>query len=315
MSELYSVIAAPPAPTGANDDVHPFHDPASPTIRNLEGRLRRRVDGTRQVPPLRPAVPGDGRRGHGPGSSEETAEQEILHAFGARRPAVPEGQHDAGQGACSSPSRARPTSTPRCTRASATRPSPKGRADVVVEIDEQIAESKEHEMFQAVLDKAAINALRAGQGRAAPMPPTIRPRWTALRPEPPVPLHPEEHPSREDLSMHRVRLRLRRGLRAARRGHRSGTLATSPTDWRAWTGVAKATSRWSRSRPRCDDATPASDARPIVIVGSGLAGYTVARELRKLDKQAPLVVLSRDHAGFSQAHAVQRSGARRRPRW
>ena len=44
--------------------------------------------------------------------------------------------------------------------------------------------------------------------------------------------------------------------------------------------------------------TPASDTRPIVIVGSGLAGYTVARELRKLDKQAPLVVLSRDHAGF-----------------
>ena len=44
--------------------------------------------------------------------------------------------------------------------------------------------------------------------------------------------------------------------------------------------------------------TPASDARPIVIVGSGLAGYTVARELRKLDKQTPLVVLSRDHAGF-----------------
>lgn len=37
---------------------------------------------------------------------------------------------------------------------------------------------------------------------------------------------------------------------------------------------------------------------PIVIVGSGLAGYTVARELRKLDKDTPLVVVSRDDATF-----------------
>jgi len=37
---------------------------------------------------------------------------------------------------------------------------------------------------------------------------------------------------------------------------------------------------------------------PIVVVGSGLAGYTAAREFRKLDKSTPLVVLSRDHADF-----------------
>ena len=37
---------------------------------------------------------------------------------------------------------------------------------------------------------------------------------------------------------------------------------------------------------------------PIVIVGTGLAGYTLVRELRKLDKARPLVVVSRDHAGF-----------------
>lgn len=37
---------------------------------------------------------------------------------------------------------------------------------------------------------------------------------------------------------------------------------------------------------------------PIVILGSGLAGYTVAREFRRLDKETPLVVVSRDHAGF-----------------
>lgn len=39
-----------------------------------------------------------------------------------------------------------------------------------------------------------------------------------------------------------------------------------------------------------------SDA--VVIIGSGLAGYNVARELRKLDANVPLVVISRDHAGF-----------------
>ncbi len=37
---------------------------------------------------------------------------------------------------------------------------------------------------------------------------------------------------------------------------------------------------------------------PIVIVGAGLAGYNLARELRKLNPELPLVVVSRDHAGF-----------------
>ena len=37
---------------------------------------------------------------------------------------------------------------------------------------------------------------------------------------------------------------------------------------------------------------------PVVILGTGLAGYSVAREFRKLDKETPLVVVSRDHAGF-----------------
>ena len=36
----------------------------------------------------------------------------------------------------------------------------------------------------------------------------------------------------------------------------------------------------------------------VVIIGSGLAGYTLAREFRKLDKEMPLTILSRDHAGF-----------------
>ena len=38
--------------------------------------------------------------------------------------------------------------------------------------------------------------------------------------------------------------------------------------------------------------------QPVVIVGSGLAGYTVAREFRKLDAETPVLILSRDHGGF-----------------
>jgi rubredoxin-NAD+ reductase len=37
---------------------------------------------------------------------------------------------------------------------------------------------------------------------------------------------------------------------------------------------------------------------PIVIIGSGLAGYTLARELRKLDRETPLVLVTADDGGF-----------------
>jgi rubredoxin-NAD+ reductase len=37
---------------------------------------------------------------------------------------------------------------------------------------------------------------------------------------------------------------------------------------------------------------------PITIIGTGLAGYTVARELRKLDKDYPLRIISADDGGF-----------------
>lgn len=40
------------------------------------------------------------------------------------------------------------------------------------------------------------------------------------------------------------------------------------------------------------------DAASVVILGSGLAGYGVAREFRRLDKHTPLTVISRDHAGY-----------------
>ncbi|WP_151637036.1 NAD(P)/FAD-dependent oxidoreductase [Noviherbaspirillum aerium] len=38
--------------------------------------------------------------------------------------------------------------------------------------------------------------------------------------------------------------------------------------------------------------------KPIIIVGTGLAGYTVAREFRKLDKTTPLFILTADDGGF-----------------
>lgn len=37
---------------------------------------------------------------------------------------------------------------------------------------------------------------------------------------------------------------------------------------------------------------------PVVIIGSGLAGYALARELRKLDQAVPLLMVSRDTANF-----------------
>lgn len=37
---------------------------------------------------------------------------------------------------------------------------------------------------------------------------------------------------------------------------------------------------------------------PLIVLGSGLAGYTLAREFRRLDTTTPLVVVSRDTAGF-----------------
>ena len=37
---------------------------------------------------------------------------------------------------------------------------------------------------------------------------------------------------------------------------------------------------------------------PIVIIGTGLAGYTLARELRKLDSTSPLVLISADDGRF-----------------
>ncbi|HEX7910072.1 MAG TPA: FAD-dependent oxidoreductase [Paraburkholderia sp.] len=45
-------------------------------------------------------------------------------------------------------------------------------------------------------------------------------------------------------------------------------------------------------------AQQAGKAPPVVIVGTGMAGYTVARELRKLDSTVPIVMISRDDGSF-----------------
>ena len=46
-----------------------------------------------------------------------------------------------------------------------------------------------------------------------------------------------------------------------------------------------------------DQTTPQSDSA-IVIIGSGLAGYTVVREIRKLDKAAPITLITREPGYF-----------------
>ncbi|SER36020.1 rubredoxin-NAD+ reductase [Nitrosomonas sp. Nm51] len=38
--------------------------------------------------------------------------------------------------------------------------------------------------------------------------------------------------------------------------------------------------------------------QPVIIIGSGLAGYAVARELRRLTADRPIVLISADHGGF-----------------
>lgn len=54
---------------------------------------------------------------------------------------------------------------------------------------------------------------------------------------------------------------------------------------------------------------------PIIIIGSGLAGYNVAKELRKLDKAIPLTIISADSGTFyskpmlSNALATNKSAA------
>lgn len=51
---------------------------------------------------------------------------------------------------------------------------------------------------------------------------------------------------------------------------------------------------------------------PVTIVGSGLAGYTLARELRKLDAAVPLRVVSAEGAGFYSKPMLSNAYAQKR---
>ena len=58
--------------------------------------------------------------------------------------------------------------------------------------------------------------------------------------------------------------------------------------------------RYSRNQPAqtLHLSIESTDLNPVIVLGTGLAGYSVAREFRRLDKATPLLVISRDHAGF-----------------
>lgn len=52
---------------------------------------------------------------------------------------------------------------------------------------------------------------------------------------------------------------------------------------------------------------------PIVIIGSGLAGYNVARELRKLDKTIPLTIITADGGEFYSKPMLSNALATKKP--
>ena len=58
--------------------------------------------------------------------------------------------------------------------------------------------------------------------------------------------------------------------------------------------------------------TSGNRSDPVVIVGTGLAGYTTAREWRKLDGETPLVMISRDDGSFYSKPALSNALAQRK---
>jgi rubredoxin-NAD+ reductase len=53
--------------------------------------------------------------------------------------------------------------------------------------------------------------------------------------------------------------------------------------------------------------------KPLIIVGAGLAGYTIAREFRKLDRSAPLVIVTADDGGFYSKPMLSNAFAQNKP--
>jgi len=52
---------------------------------------------------------------------------------------------------------------------------------------------------------------------------------------------------------------------------------------------------------------------PVIILGSGLAGYNVAKELRKLDKETPLTVITADSGSFYSKPMLSNALAGKKP--
>ena len=132
----------------------PFHDPASVTIKNLEaafaGESMAHIKYRYFAKLCRAA--GDEATA---AVFEATAEQELMHAFGHADLLFPKANVTPAKAlelAIEGETYEYTEMYPSFRNAAVA----EGRADAVAEIDEQIAESKEHaEMFKAVLEKAA----------------------------------------------------------------------------------------------------------------------------------------------------------------
>ncbi|WP_315975167.1 MULTISPECIES: FAD-dependent oxidoreductase [unclassified Pseudomonas] len=79
-----------------------------------------------------------------------------------------------------------------------------------------------------------------------------------------------------------------------------------PQDWYCpECGVGKADFEMVRiAGPEMAATAAALQPDPVVILGSGLAGYTLARELRKLDADTPILIVTRDGGEFYSKPAL-----------
>ncbi|WP_162634819.1 FAD-dependent oxidoreductase [Pseudomonas putida] len=78
-----------------------------------------------------------------------------------------------------------------------------------------------------------------------------------------------------------------------------------PDDWYCpECGVGKADFDMRRMAEDEVAALPPAQPDPVIILGSGLAGYTVARELRKLDTRVPIMIVTRDGGEFYSKPAL-----------
>lgn len=78
-----------------------------------------------------------------------------------------------------------------------------------------------------------------------------------------------------------------------------------PQDWFCPDcGVGKADFDMVRVGVSAVASQPAPQPDPVLILGSGLAGYTVARELRKLSNDTPILIVTRDGGEFYSKPAL-----------